>query len=1048
LNIARRLIASYHPATSRSTLSQIPKTKTLSTMRLFVLGQIKSKCLPRIWRWPAMFLGMWLASSLFPAEAWAQYRFDHWMTEQGLPQNSVLAITQTRDGYLWLATYNGLVRFDGVRFTVFDNNNTQAFRTSRIPDLYEDPSGALWISTVMGGVLRYQNGIFMVFTRQQGLPHDNIIAVQSGPDGTPLIFTEAGAVWWRAGRFVPYEVQGSFEELWVHLGRSGTHWLADKRGVHARRDGQNKTFALPVELNALPLAKMYEDRSGALWVAPQRHGVFRIKDGVVTDYTHQLKLNSTATVFRMLEDQDGSLWFGTLDAGLVHFQDDTDEATVYTTANGLSSNAIRGLCQDREGTLWIGTDGGGLNRMARQFISGYSEAQGLNGNVVHGVMEDRAGNVWAATQTGLGKIAQGVVTNYAPGKGPSALPLRGLQVLHEDRVGRLWVGGWDGLCFFKDNIFSAVTPNLNVHAIHEDRQGVLWVGTHYGLVKFKDGVQASYTNKDGLPNDIIRVIHEDRHGALWLGTEGGLVKFQDGRFTVFTIKDGLVNDRVWAIHEDAEGMLWLGTFDGGLSRYKDGRFTSYTTAQGLYNNGVFQILEDGRGYLWMSCYRGLYRVSKHQLNAYAEGKIPAVTSTAYGKAEGMLSADCNGGRQPSGVKTRDGKLWFATLLGVAIVNPDEMPINPLPPPVLIESARLDRNPVKLGAEIQGGLRIQPGQNNLAINYTALSFLKPEQIRFKYQLLGQDSDWIEAGTQRTANYSYLRPGQYTFRVIAANSDGIWNEAGAQLSIVVLPAFYQTWWFRLLALLAVAGSIGWVFKRRLDQAHRARRAQEEFSRRLIDSQEQERKRIAAELHDSLGQNLLVIKNYALMALNTGNGENPMREHVVEISDAATLSIEEVRQIAHNLRPYQLERLGLTNTLQTMLRQIANASDIGFTVEVDNIDGLLTKDEEISLYRIVQEAVNNILKHSGASEADIHIKRTDDEIQLTITDNGRGFTLEPAGQAELQKRGFGLTGSAERVRMLGGTQTIQTAHGQGTTIHITIKTNKLARNQPTLG
>jgi signal transduction histidine kinase/ligand-binding sensor domain-containing protein len=1012
--------------------------KQVTPMRFgapFISGVSTPLFSSRNWLLACALSGLWCGLAL------AQYRFDVWTTEQGLPQNSVLAIAQTADGYLWLATYNGLVRFDGVRFTVFNKHNTPAFSTSRLSELYEDPSGALWISTVMGGVLRYQHGVFTAFTREQGLPHNNIIGAQSGPDGAPLIFTEAGAVWWRAGRFVPYEVRGSFEELWIHLGRSGTHWLLDKRGLHARKEGRNTSYALPVDRATLPLAKIYEDRSGALWLAPPHQGVFKIKDGVVTDYNQRLKLKLPATIFRMLEDRDGSLWFGTLDSGLIHFREGSDETTaVYTTTSGLSSNAIRGLWQDREGTLWIGTDGGGLNRMTRQFISGYSEAQGLAGNVVHGVCEDRAGNVWATTQAGLGKISQGGVTNYAPGKGAGKLPLRGLQVLHEDRAGRLWIGGWDGLCFFKDGVFSAAIPNLNVHAIHEDRQGNLWVGTHYGLVRFKDGVQTLYQTKDGLPNDIIRVIHEDRQGALWLGTEGGLVKHQDGRFTVFMTKDGLVNERVWSIYEDADGVFWLGTFDGGLSRFKDGRFTNYTMTQGLYDNGAFQILEDNSRHMWLSCYRGLYRVSKQQLNDFAAGKIPAITSTAYGKADGMLSSDCNGGRQPSGVKTRDGRLWFTTLKGVAVVNPDEMTANSLPPPVLLEGATLDR----ARAEIQDGLLVRPGQSNLALNYTALSFIKPEQIRFKYQLLGQDPAWVEAGGGRTANYSYLRPGHYTFKVIAANSDGIWNNAGAQLQITVLPAFYQTWWFRLLALLAIAGSIGLVFKRRLDQAHRARRTQEEFSRRLIDSQEQERKRIAAELHDSLGQNLLVIKNYALMGLNAANGEHPTREHLNEISDSASLAIEEVRQIAHNLRPYQLERLGLTNTLQTMLRQIANASDIGFTVEVDALDGLLSKEEEISLYRIVQEAINNILKHSGASEASIRIKRAGDEIQMTIADDGRGFKLEPAGQAELQKRGFGLTGSAERVRMLGGNQTIHSAPGQGTTILITIPTNKHASQQ----
>jgi signal transduction histidine kinase/ligand-binding sensor domain-containing protein len=1019
-------------------------------MRPSVLGQIESKCLPqRSWRWLAASLLGCLAGSLFPGVGWAQYRFDNWTTENGLPQNSVLAIAQTQDGYLWLATYNGLARFDGVRFTVFDKHNTSAFKTSRFQDLFADATGALWLSVEEGGAIRYQSGVFTPFTTAQGLPSDMVRNVQSSPDGALLIVTDKGAVWLRNGQFAPYAEDATAEDLRVYLGPSGTHWVMDKTGLrHSRQaNGAYSYYDLPAEMPHLPNTKRFEDRHGALWIAPPRYGIFKIKDGVATDYTQRLKLSKPATIVKILEDVDGSLWFATLNAGLIHFSNNAAETvTVYTTADGLSSNAMRGLLRDREGTLWIGTDGGGLNRMTRRFISGYSEAQGLAGNVAHAVSADRAGNIWVATHNGLSKLSAGAITNYQYATTAGRLPLRGLQALHEDRSGRLWVGGYDGLCSFKDGVFSPALLQhnglaLNVWAMCEDRHGVLWLGTHFGLVRFKDGVGGhTYTTKDGLPKDTIRALHEDRHGALWLGTEGGLVKFQDGRFTVFTTKDGLVNERVWSIYEDTEGVLWLGTFDGGLSRFKNGRFTNYTTAEGLYDNGVFQILEDSSGHLWMSCYRGLYRVSKQQLNAFADGKISTITSTAFGKADGMLSSDCNGGRQPSGVKTRDGQLWFTTLKGVAVVSPDEMTANPLPPPLLIEGALLDR----ARAEIQGGLRVRPGQNNLALNYTALSFLKSEQIRFKYQLLGQDPDWIEAGAQRTANYSYLRPGQYTFKVIAANSDGVWNNTGAQLQVVVLPAFYQTWWFRLLALLAVAGSIGLAFKRRLDQAHRARRAQEEFSRRLIESQEQERKRIAAELHDSLGQNLLVIKNYALMGLSAANGENPTREHLNEISDSATLAIEEVRQIAHNLRPYQLERLGLTNTLQIMLRQIANASDIGFTVEVDALDGLLSQEEEISLYRIVQEGVNNILKHSGASEASVRIKLAGDEIQMTIADDGRGFRLEAAGQAELQKRGLGLTGSAERVRMLGGSQMIQTAPGQGTTIHITIPTNKHASNQ----
>ncbi|HMY76163.1 MAG TPA: two-component regulator propeller domain-containing protein, partial [Blastocatellia bacterium] len=674
----------------------------------------------------------------------AQYRFDNWMTEHGLPQNSVAAVTQTRDGYLWVATYNGLVRFDGVRFTVFDKSNTSAFRTGRISALSEDATGALWIGTTQGGVLRYQNGVFTTFTREQGLPHNNImlLGVQTGVDGSPFIITEAGAVWWRGGGFSPYQESRSANDLFILMGRSGTQWLIDKSGIRARRGEQTTHYAVPINASDILGARAYEDSSGALWFSQPPHAVFRIKDGVVTDYAPRLRLADSASA--ILEDADGSFWFGTTKSGLIHFREGVDGKadilTVYTAANGLSGNGIMNLFQDREGNLWIGTSGGGLYRVTRQLISGYSEAQGLHGNVTNAVLADRAGNVWVVTQAGLTKITQGVVTNYVPRLGTNDATIA-LQTLYEDRAGQLWVGGWKGLYTFKDGVFTQVIPNINVHAMCEDRQGNLWIGSHYGLIKFKDGAQTIYRTMDGLPDDIIRVIHKDRHGMLWLGTEGGLVKVESSGFKVFATQDGLVNQRVWAIHEDADGVIWIGTFDGGLSRLKDGRFTNYTTGQGLYDNGVFQILEDGGGNLWMSCFRGVYRVSKQQLNDYANGKITSIISTAFGKADGMLSSDCNGGRQPSGVKTSDGRLWFATVRGVAVLDPAALQVNSAPPPVLIESARLDR----AAADWRGGLHVAPGQANLEIGYTALSFIRSEQTRFKYRLIGQDSDWVEAGT---------------------------------------------------------------------------------------------------------------------------------------------------------------------------------------------------------------------------------------------------------------------------------------------------------------
>ncbi|HNG34411.1 MAG TPA: two-component regulator propeller domain-containing protein [Blastocatellia bacterium] len=967
----------------------------------------------------------------------AQYRFDNWTTEQGLPQNSVLAIAQTHDGYLWLATYNGLVRFDGVRFTVFNKNNTPAFKTSRFENLFEDPTGALWLSIENGGLIRYQNGVFTPVTTKQGLPSDTVLNLQRTPDGMLFISTAQGAVWWRNNQSVAYEHNS--KESRVYLGPSGTHWSTDENGLRQRsKDGHVTHYNLPAEPKLLLIANMLEDRSGALWITPLQRGVFKVKHGVLTDYTKRLGLSNPPSILKILEDADGSLWFATLNSGLIHFSNDAAEKVVaYTTADGLSSNGIRGLYRDHEGTLWIGTDGGGLNRMTRQFISGYSEAQGLSGNVAHAVLADRAGSVWVGTHNGLSRITNGVITNYRNAKIPGSLPLQGIQSLYEDRSGRLWIGGYDGLCSFKDGVFSPALREadgigVNVWAIHEDRQGTLWVGTHFGLLKFPNGKPPrAFTVKNGLPKDTVRAIHEDRHGTVWLGTEGGLVKVEGERFTVFTPKDGLGNERVWAIHEDGDGVFWLGSFDGGLSRFKDGHFTNYTTTQGLYNNGVFQILEDERGFLWMSCFRGLYRVGKRQLNEYADGKISAVVCTAFGKADGMLSSDCNGGRQPSGVKTADGRLWFTTLRGVAVVNTDQIMNNSLPPPVLIENATLDRASANLTAGISTSLSIAPGQANLEITYTALSFIKSDQIRFKYRLFGQDPDWVEAGTQRKATYSYLRPGSYTFKVIAANSDGVWNTEGAQLLITVLPAFYQTWWFRSLMVLTVAGIIGLIFKRRLDHANHARRAQEEFAQRLIDSQEAERKRIATELHDGLGQSLLVIKNRALLGSATST-EAAAQEQFTEITETVGDALGEVRAIAYNLRPLHLERLGLTTTLEEIVADVANASGIEIAAAIAPLDGRFTQAQEINLYRIVQECLNNIVKHSQAAQASVILTLRDTELQITISDDGRGF--DPAAIPP-RRGGMGLTGLAERVRILGGTYQLHSTPGDGTQLRISI-------------
>jgi len=375
-----------------------------------------------------------------------------------------------------------------------------------------------------------------------------------------------------------------------------------------------------------------------------------------------------------------------------------------------------------------------------------------------------------------------------------------------------------------------------------------------------------------------------------------------------------------------------------------------------------------------------------------------------------------------------------------VIDPDAVTLDTVPPPVLIEDVEVDRKPIAVDAfqsasSLLSAITLNPGQSALEIHYTGLSLVDSEQVRFKYRLEGLDDRWNDAGTRRFAYYSYLAPGHYSFQVVAANRDGLWSDKPAIIRIVVLPPFYRTWWFAGL-IISTAAALGTLaYQYRVRKLTRARVAQEEFSRRLIYSQEGERKRIAAELHDSLNQSLVIIKNRAVLSLNSPEDTEHAFEQLEEIAGAATRAIDEVREIAYNLRPFQLDRLGLTKSIDSMLRKAVSTGGPQITADLEPIDGLLSKDSEVSLYRIVQESVNNMLKHARATEASVSLQRKSQELILTIRDNGMGFSpsqLDSAGP------GFGLAGMNERVRILGGTISIHSAEGQGATITVRIPFN----------
>ena len=957
----------------------------------------------------------------------AEYHLKNWTAESGLPQNVIRGIAQTPDGYLWIATLNGLARFDGVRFTVFNKSNTPGIVSNRFSGMAQDGNGDLWLSTESGGLTRYHGGSFHSYGPAEGIPAGSVRGILRSAAGGIWVLSEGSILKFNpeAAEFMdvtPANVKVRYLPLsWDNAGL----WGQDSDGLHLFLDGRFINHPLPAWLSGKTLWGVGVDQSGAVWIETT-DGL----QGVIFPNTQTVKpvdVGHPETISYL--DSHGRQWSQRVARRLSRLLE-------VQSSGHIATIAMTHTFEDREGNIWIGTEGGGLYQLQEETVTVYSKAQGLIDQDAYPIYQDKFGTIWiGAWQQGLSGFRDGRFSNYSVADG---LPAPLVSALGGDRDGNLWVGTQSGLTVFHDGKFRVpdvfLPEQAVVHAIMQDRGGTLWIGTTNGLVAFRNGPSRTITQQDGLASNDIQVIMEGASGDLWIGGYGGLTRIRGSQFTQWTERDGLPSDNIRSLYEDSEGVLWIGTYDGGLGRFKDGKFTRYTERSGLFDNGVFQILEDGRGNLWMSSNRGIYRVSKRDLNAFADGAQTSITSVAYGKADGMLNEECNGGMAPAGIKAADGKLWFPTQNGVAVIDPSTVRINRQPPPVVIETALVERSP----ANIQNGLSIPPGKENLEIEYTALSFVHSEQIRFRYMLEGLDSHWIDAGSRRTAYYSHLPPGTYTFHVIADNSDGVWNTSGQSLPITVLAPFYRTWWFITIVALTVAALIALAVYYRISQLKRAQALQKAFSQQLIASQESERKRIASELHDSLGQRLLVINNLLKIVQGKQNkGVVPSSETMEEISTEALLAIQETREISYNLRPFQLDRLGLTKAIEIVARTVSSASGIPVQCELDNIDDALPENLRINFYRIVQESLNNVMKHSQAAEVKIHVTRDDTRVVLTVRDNGIGF-IPSNRPSKGGKSGFGLTGMKERADSLGGTLRFRSFPAQGTTMVVEIPIN----------
>jgi len=889
-----------------------------------------------------------------------QYRV--WTTEEGLPQGSVYSIAQTPDGYLWIATLDGLVRFDGIRMVVFSNAEFPTMTSNRLLALLVDRRGTLWMGTEDGGILRKDGTTFHAYRRSSGLESDTILSLAEDRNGSLWAWTTAGRMVLQGDRWTPPE----------ETAERPASWTASLRGQ--RPD--------------VPAGRRTPDPM--LWTT----------------------------------GGEGRTW--ALDGGHLHSRENGSWRTFSNPVPAVALQAPRTLFEDAEGTLWIGSDRGlvqAIQTPVRAVVPG-----GVTSNV-YTLAEDHTGRVWVGTEGDPLVLERGV---SAPLVGRSWWPRAWITAIEPDTDGSILAGGSSGLFrIWPGRRYEQLREGPAVVDVHRDRRGAVWVATGAGLLRSS---AEGWDRVDGLPSVDIKVLLEGRDGALWVGTYGGLGRVHGEDVQAWTTADGLSSDRIRALHEDEAGALWIGTYDGGLNRFAGGRFDTIRKRDGLYDDGVFVILDDGAGRYYMCSNRGIHSVPKRELEAFASGTSRDLTYRAWRKVDGMPSSECNGGRQPSGFRAADGTLWFPTQGGIAVLDPRAVPQNPVPPPIAIEDVRIDRRPIAPGQPVA----LAPGERRLEVRYTANTFVRPEGARFRHRLAGYDDDWIDAGSARVLQYAQLPPGRYVLTIAAANSDGVWNMEGSSLEVVVLPAFYQTWWFRAFVVIGVSGLAAVLLRRREAVLKRAHAAQQAFSRQLIATQEAERKRFAAELHDSLGQRLVIIKNLATLAARADPGG--ARARVDEIAGEASHAIAEVREIARDLRPHHLDRLGLTKALAALVRGAGDASSTVFTADLDRMDGVFPKSAEIHVYRVVQESLSNILKHAQATEARVTIRRAPDRIVLTVQDNGVGMAAQASADSRAAGGGFGLAGIMERVTLLGGRAELRSAPGGGTIVSVTFNPAKL--------
>jgi len=947
-----------------------------------------------------------------------------WSTENGLPQNSVHQIFQSRDGYIWIATEGGIARFNGIDFKVFNHENTPAFASDDICCFTQDSAGSLWIGTA-DGLLQYSAGTFRRYSATDGLPSGAITSLATADNGALLILTSNGITSFDGTHFsqVPFpdgaipsamdpaddgsiwiaSTSGIFQYQHRHIraqslsptppvadiegiGVLPSHglWLRTGTSLTLLQSGHQRTFEAGRDIPATRIQSILAGSRGNVWIGTNK-GLF-----VLDQSSSQPKLQPTlgsSSVLSTFQDREGDVWVGTETSGLEILRQQN-----FRTVPGLSDHVITAITQASGGAMWVGTNGDGLDRWQAGKAQHFSTSNGLLSDIILALAPGTNDSVWVGTPDGLNHIGSSKIETYTSA---------------------------DGL------------PDDLIRSLLVDDDGSLWIGTRRGLAHWQNNRFVTITRADGLGSDLIGTLLQSHSPTsphdLWIGTLNGLSRLRDGKITTFTTKDGLSGDIITSLAEDRLATLWIGTKGDGLSIWSPAGFTSLH--RGDLPQDVDSILEDDRGNLWLSSTRGITRVSASGLIACGTSPGCSPHPISYGHSDGMPTEEASAIGHPAAWKTAQGLLWFATRKGVAITDPSHLAENHIAPPVVIERFTVDNIELPLAAAAQN---ISPGHNSFAFQYAGLSYLAPSKVRYRYILEGLDKQWTEAGSRRIAYYTNLPARHYRFRVQAANNDGTWNETGAQIAFYVRPPFYRRLWFLLLAIILLAALVI------LFYSLRVRRLESQFQAVLA-----ERNRVAREIHDTLAQSFVGVSvqlelTAQLLAQSqvaaAGQQIDRTREYVRE-------GLAEARSSIWNLRAITAQH-ALTTRLTRLVEQ-SSTEQLSIHINIGGTYRPLPPAFEDEILRIAQESLTNVARHANATQASVDLRYHSSRLTLIISDDGRGFH---AVDNSLPGKGhFGLQGMCERAAQIHAQLTVESSPGKGTTVTLDapIPTEKGAPN-----